>query len=210
LSVKRAFVIIGISGIAFAASGGAIGYSLGLLSPTYYRAVFEFGRSPDFDPAQAGLGLGLTQGCIAGIVIGAVVVLASCLSSLRQPLKGQLLADDGIARPPVKGCLINAIVLIVGSVMSLPIGLIMGSLAGEFGCKTRRFDKEKTMIASALASDSAMANISIEMDTSDGTAILYGVVATKADLDRLDSRMKTLLGESRNKSIMDFISVKKN
>lgn len=44
--------------------------------PGYYRAVFFHGTSPQFDPAQTGFGLGLTQGLVAGLAVGCVVVLA--------------------------------------------------------------------------------------------------------------------------------------
>jgi hypothetical protein len=214
LSVKRAFIIIGVSGIALAIGGATIGYSLGRLSPTYYRSVFEFGRSPDFDPAQAGLGLGLTQGCIAGLIIGAVVVLAVSLSGPQQTVKGQLDSGDEVGRAPSRGCLRLVYVLLVGSVTTLPlglgIGLIIGSFRGEYRCKGRRVAEEKAIITPVLAGDSAMAGITMEMFTGDGTAYLNGEVATQEDLDRLRSRMTTLLGEPRIKELMYGVGVRKN
>jgi hypothetical protein len=76
MAVLKGFLIILLSGIAFALGGALIGYSLGVAMPGYYRAVFNSGREPWFDPVTVGLGLGLTQGLVCGVVIGAVVVLA--------------------------------------------------------------------------------------------------------------------------------------
>jgi hypothetical protein len=76
MTVARGFLIIALSGIAFATGGGLIGYLLGVFAPAYYRGVFGNGRQPWFDPVEVGLGLGITQGAICGVIAGAVVVLA--------------------------------------------------------------------------------------------------------------------------------------
>jgi hypothetical protein len=44
--------------------------------PGYYRTVFRYGDSPDFNAVEVGVGLGLTQGLMAGVAVGCVVVLA--------------------------------------------------------------------------------------------------------------------------------------
>ena len=66
--------LIIFSTIFFGAVGGLIGWLLSLLTPGYYRAAYDADKS---DIWQIGVGLGLTQGFIAGIVVGCVVVLAS-------------------------------------------------------------------------------------------------------------------------------------
>lgn len=45
-----------------AAAGAGIGWVLGTFAPGYYRTVFRCGDSPEFNPVQVGVGLGLTQG----------------------------------------------------------------------------------------------------------------------------------------------------
>src|SRR4051812_18099111 len=76
MTVARGFLIIVLSGLAFAAGGGLTGYTLAVLLPAYYRGVFRGGREPGFDPVAVGLGLGVTQGAVCGVLVGAVVVLA--------------------------------------------------------------------------------------------------------------------------------------
>lgn len=90
MTVVRGFVIILASGGAFALGGGAMGYALGQLAPSYYRSVFHGGDAPSFDPVQVGIGLGVTQGLFAGLVVGAVVVLAVALSGSRHQAKERL------------------------------------------------------------------------------------------------------------------------
>jgi hypothetical protein len=76
MTIAKGFTIIIPSGFAFALGGGLSGYGLALLEPGYYRGVFSSGREPRFDPVAVGLGLGVTQGLICGLLVGAVVVLA--------------------------------------------------------------------------------------------------------------------------------------
>jgi len=76
MTVARGFMVIILSGLAFALGGGLIGYALGAIVPGYFRGVFSSGREPWFDPVSVGVGLGITQGLVCGLALGAVVVLA--------------------------------------------------------------------------------------------------------------------------------------
>ena len=76
MTVVRGFIITIASGLAFAATGGVLGWALGRLAPDYYRIVFRIPPDIEFDPAKVGLGLGLTQGLVAGLFVGLVIVLA--------------------------------------------------------------------------------------------------------------------------------------
>ena len=87
MTVVRGFALIIASGVAFATCGGALGYTLAWIAPAYYRGVFQGGDAPEFDPVQVGIGLGISQGAIAGLVVGSVVVLAVAISGLRRPPK---------------------------------------------------------------------------------------------------------------------------
>lgn len=73
MTVLKGFLIIILSGIAFGFGGGLIGYALAIAVPSYYRTVF---RSGNFDPREVGIGLGVTEGGVCGLGVGAVVVLA--------------------------------------------------------------------------------------------------------------------------------------
>lgn len=76
MTVVRGFLITIASGVGFGIVGGLLGYALGKFAPDYYRIVFRIPRQLDLDPAHAGLGLGATQGLVAGLFIGLVIVLA--------------------------------------------------------------------------------------------------------------------------------------
>ena len=76
MTVVRGFIVTIVSGLAFASIGGVLGYAMGTFAPDYYRIVFHIPPGMELDPAQAGLGLGLTQGLAAGLVVGLVIVLA--------------------------------------------------------------------------------------------------------------------------------------
>jgi len=56
MTVARGFAIIVASGIGFALGGGGIGNALAVFAPMWYRAVFQGGDSPGFDPVQFGVG----------------------------------------------------------------------------------------------------------------------------------------------------------
>lgn len=82
MTVPRAFAIILGTGLAGSCLGAAVGYALAVLTPGYYASVFP-GRAaaPGFSPVDVGVGLGLTQGLIAGAAIGCVVTLAVAVAS---------------------------------------------------------------------------------------------------------------------------------
>lgn len=90
MTIARGFAIIIASAVGFGSGGAAIGYALARMAPSYYRGVFSNGESPGFDPVQVGLGLGVSQGTVAGLLVGSVVVLAVALSGLRRPKKEPL------------------------------------------------------------------------------------------------------------------------
>jgi hypothetical protein len=72
----RAMATVAACGIAFAAIGTAIGYAVAVALPDYYRSVFHGRSQPDFSPTDVGIGLGCSEGLIAGAVVGCVAALA--------------------------------------------------------------------------------------------------------------------------------------
>jgi len=76
MTVQRGFLITITSGVAFGCFGAAAGYLLGTMAPDYYRAVLRLPPEASIDPAQAGLGLGVTQGLAAGLIVGLVIVVS--------------------------------------------------------------------------------------------------------------------------------------
>ncbi len=76
MTVLRGLVITISFGIAFAIIGALAGYVLGSVAPDYYRIVFRIPPGASIDPAQAGMGLGVTQGFAVGLAVGLVIVVA--------------------------------------------------------------------------------------------------------------------------------------
>jgi hypothetical protein len=74
-------IMFWIAGCIFAsmAIGALFGLVLGVVIvqffPGYYRAVFNAGDNPVFDPLSVGIGLGVTQGTAAGAVVGFLSVI---------------------------------------------------------------------------------------------------------------------------------------
>ncbi|QDU38328.1 hypothetical protein Mal4_26550 [Maioricimonas rarisocia] len=83
MTVLRGFAITIASGILFSAVGGVAGYAIGKMLPDYYRTVFRIPPGVSIDPAQAGLGLGLTQGAAAGLLCGLVIVVTVAWYNVR-------------------------------------------------------------------------------------------------------------------------------
>ena len=76
MTIPKAAICVTCSVIICGLLGVAIGMFLGVVAPGYYRSVFANGTDPSFNPLAVGAGLGLTQGLIAGVVIGCVITLA--------------------------------------------------------------------------------------------------------------------------------------
>jgi len=54
--------------------GALIGWGVGTFAPGYYRAIVRGGEAPSFQPLEFGLDAGTTQGALAGLAIGAVLI----------------------------------------------------------------------------------------------------------------------------------------
>lgn len=85
MSVVRGFVITIVSGLAFALFGGLAGAALGWAAPDYYRIVFGMRPDAQFNAVQLGLGLGVTQGFGAGLIVGLAIVLIVAWYNSRVP-----------------------------------------------------------------------------------------------------------------------------
>ena len=75
MTVLRGFLITITSCLGFSGLGALAGYVLAVMAPDYYRTVFDIAPNAVFNPVQVGLGLGLTQGATAGLLVGVVIVI---------------------------------------------------------------------------------------------------------------------------------------
>lgn len=85
MSVMRGFVITIVSGLAFALFGGLAGAALGWAAPDYYRIVFGMRPDVQFNAVQLGMGLGITQGFGAGLIVGLAIVFIVAWYNSRVP-----------------------------------------------------------------------------------------------------------------------------
>ena len=83
MTIIRGISTVVVTGVAFGMAGAAIGYLIGRFAPDFYRVMFHWNGSPQFDPPALGLALGLVQGLMVGIGVGLVVVLAVTWSDRR-------------------------------------------------------------------------------------------------------------------------------
>ena len=73
--------------VVMTAVGAIVGTLIGLLlevfAPDYYRAVFASGNQANFNPIAIGIGLGVTQGALMGLVADLVLVVSYCWYKVR-------------------------------------------------------------------------------------------------------------------------------
>jgi hypothetical protein len=81
MSIQRAFAIPGVTALVLGIVGAAVGYLLAESVPDYYRTVFRIPDDSSVNLHQLGIALGLTQGFVVGLLLGAVVVLAIAWSN---------------------------------------------------------------------------------------------------------------------------------
>jgi len=85
--LKALGTVVGL-GAGLGAAGGAVGILLGVLAPGYYRQVFTIRDEAAFRPIELGLGLGVTQGVIWGLVLGVLIVVVMAWKEVRIAGKG--------------------------------------------------------------------------------------------------------------------------
>ena len=69
----KSLAIVWMCAIAGAVVGALAGWVVGAIAPGYYYTVFDVRDGASIDPVQTGVGLGLTQGLIAGFVGGMIM-----------------------------------------------------------------------------------------------------------------------------------------
>jgi hypothetical protein len=84
MTVLRALVTVVGTAFAFGVVGGAIGYGLGKFTPSFYRHVFHLRDDQNINPEELGLGLGVTNGLVWGLLVGLAVVLTITWYELRR------------------------------------------------------------------------------------------------------------------------------
>ncbi len=74
MNVLKALVTVIGTAISFGAAGATIGVFLGKVAPGFYRQTIAIRDQASFNAVELGLGFGLTNGLIWGMVIGMLIV----------------------------------------------------------------------------------------------------------------------------------------
>ena len=70
MNVLKALATVVGTAIGFGATGTAIGVLLGKFAPSFYRQTVPLREPESFDAVELGLGLGLLNGLVWGLVVG--------------------------------------------------------------------------------------------------------------------------------------------
>jgi hypothetical protein len=81
-ALKRGILTVIGTAALFGFLGALLGLGMATLLPDYYVAVFDL--SPGARPERIAIGLGLTQGIVAGIAVGLVIVVATAWAHRRR------------------------------------------------------------------------------------------------------------------------------
>ena len=84
MKYRKAFTFLISLSITFSILGGAIGYIIGSKFPQYYKSVFFNGQSSDFDPIAVGIGQGISQGFIGGVIAALITIFVISKSKQNQ------------------------------------------------------------------------------------------------------------------------------
>lgn len=133
MTPRSALVILLGWPVLFGLTGGCVGSVLGIVAPDYYRTVLLHGRDRELNPVQAGLGLGVTQGCAVGLVVALLVVVLFAWRDLRRA--------NGAAQPVASASATGSwrtLRLVVGAVLGLVafsgisgVAFVMGGIVGQ-------------------------------------------------------------------------------
>ncbi|MFZ5830145.1 MAG: hypothetical protein ACOY3P_08655, partial [Planctomycetota bacterium] len=170
---------------------------------------FTNGHEPGFDPVSVGIGQGLTQGTVGGMLVGLVIVALLCWREVRFHQADE--PRSSIDRKPLKSSTAaGPVLLVAGVVLALGSctcsGVMLGQLRGAAGAYHRRFLEEQRAIAPLLASDPAFAGVELR-EHSAGGVYLIGEVPTAADLGRLRAGLVQAVGEERTQAAIAGVSV---
>ncbi len=85
MNVFKALATVIGTAIGFGAAGMGIGVFLGKAAPGFYRQTIAVRDQASFNAVELGLGFGLTNGLIWGMVIGILIVAILAWKESRRP-----------------------------------------------------------------------------------------------------------------------------
>jgi hypothetical protein len=209
LSITRGLVTIIACGVGFALAGGLLGFTLGAYAPAYYRAVFFGGDEPGFNPVQAGLGLGTSQGAICGVVVGCVAVLAAALS---RPPQSKGVVDDFTAHRAgldvFRSSLARRVFLVLAFLATIGcggvVGFVYGAVVVTFQHYHENAERDLARVRPILQQQE-FARVAAS-PSSDGKVYLGGSVRSEQARKTLEDRVRLIFGDEEAKSMMGGVT----
>ena len=206
MSLKKALAIVLVTTAGFTLLGSVIGAALGQWAPGYYRVMFPAADHPDFPTVQVGVGLGLTQGLAAGVLVGLIVVALliwndrspaevypSDAPQQRQKPRWALRALWGIVLSAVFGVLVIA-------------SFILGAIIGEHG-RYLQAGTEAMQVLEPILRDPRFADVTAA-PTSTGKIQLSGHVADEQIRDELLDALQHGFGDATAASMIESVTVR--
>lgn len=89
MNLSKALTCIAVCVVIGGNVGLGIGWLLGRKTPGFYDATFPNAAETGIDPVDIGIGLGLAQGSVLGLVTGCVAVLATTWYAVRTHNRSQ-------------------------------------------------------------------------------------------------------------------------
>jgi hypothetical protein len=85
MNALKALATVVATAVIFGLAGTGVGVFLGKAAPSFYRQTVVIRDPESFDPVELGIGLGLTNGLIWGLVIGTLIVAVLAWKETRRP-----------------------------------------------------------------------------------------------------------------------------
>lgn len=85
MTVTKALLTVAVSALLAGAVGAGVGYALDHWTPSFFRILWPGRPGDPADPVEVGLGLGISQGLVWGVVVGLLVVAIVAWHDTRIP-----------------------------------------------------------------------------------------------------------------------------
>ncbi|WP_339909074.1 hypothetical protein [Symmachiella dynata] len=187
--------------------GMGIGAALGQWAPGYYRTMFSIDSSSDFAPLQTGIGLGLTQGLFAGLLLG-VLVVAFMLWNDNSLIETHT-DEKPVPRGKIRGVFrsMSGLILTVTFVALLVGAFILGSNINEH-VHNLQAGNERYQVLSPILQDERFPDVAIE-PISAGQIFLTGHVADQQTRDELLNELQHAFGDATAATLIEGVTVGK-
>jgi hypothetical protein len=217
MSALRILGTIVASTAVFAIGGGAIGLAIGTFWPGYYASVFPgIADEPGFDPVSLGLGLGLSQGAIAGLLIGCFVALLAAWVSVHRAANADPTASKGAdasdpeptRKRPIRltGCLLQTCAAVLILAFGLFVGFVAGSISGELGVYTR-MRRDIARQVEPVLDQMQLDGVRVVPWSGPDAVGLEGAVESEEQLAALQAELQRLFGERRAAELIGGVKV---